>query len=566
MAHANNMCGCSVTASSLRLNSEDYARLETEGFGDIADAVEQEIEAIHGDSAAADDELSEETPVSQLAADNIPSPSSPLPRTRLSSNTSNRSGQSHESEPLDASPSPWLRVKHFYNHVLSPATSLPEDYYIASFLLEFTSFLVIVFGWSGFQREDEYSTSKGIQVDHIPGPLLLFLLLQFLMILIDRALYITRSLKLKLVYHYVSVILVHVLVFYTLPASTGRAFHSNPVLIVLYLLKVAYFLVSSYQIRSSYPSSVQRNVLTRHATFVSWLIFVIYKAIPFMYELRMLLDWSCIPTTLTLPYWHKMEDINGQLYLNRYQIRTLKRQNRSLGKAQPRFKKLLSGGLLFILLVFILWFPLLLMSLVNSNAVPNLPTSVDYQLQFDAYEPVFLMDALAPDPSIESGDYADLANKDSSGFVRSFSENDVQRVLLSPQSKAVWDISPSSRTRLLGVLRDTALGVTATLFWTIKRSVNEGVADTIVGSRKIQLPVEQQLQLLEVLSGNATRMALSGLLPSIMHLDKTDNAQIGNELPTTLQTFANCSFERLFEAGKEWFTLRQTSPHYVTRA
>eukprot|EP00045_Choanoeca_perplexa_P018139 m.279369 g.279369 ORF g.279369 m.279369 type:complete len:2344 (-) comp17729_c0_seq13:1260-8291(-) len=552
-----------VTASSLRLSDEDYLKLEAEGHGDIADAIKKEYEAIH----LSNDDV-DEIPVTERVSDDGDENSDadePLNLRRLSS-SSERSDDSGQNEDVDSSkPSTWLRVKHFYNHVLNPSTSSPEDYYIASFLLEFTSFLVIMFGWSGFQREDEYSTT-GIQVDHIPGPLLLFLLLQFFMILIDRALYITRSLKLKLIYHYVSVLLVHILVFYSLPATTGRAFRNNPVLITLYLLKAIYFLVSSYQIRSSYPSSVQRNVLTRSATFISWLIFVIYKAIPFMYELRMLLDWSCIPTTLTLPYWHKMEDINGQLYLNRYQILTLARQNRGLGNAQPRMKKILSGGLLFVLLVFVLWFPLLLMSLVNSNAVPNLPTTVDYQLQFDAYEPVFLMDALAPTISIESQDYSELAAKDSSGFVRSFNDNDVQRVLLSPQSKAVWDISPSSRQRLMDVLNDTALSVTATLFWTIKRPVNEGVADTIAGNRQIQLPSDQQLKLLDVLNGNATRIAIDGLLPSVMHLDKLDQAKLGTDLPKALQTFANCSFERSFEGGKEWFTLRQTSPHYATKS
>jgi hypothetical protein len=113
------------------------------------------------------------------------------------------------------------------------------------------------------------------------------------------------------------------------------------------------------------------------------------------------------------------------------------------------------------------------------------------------------------------------------------------------------------------VLKDTALAVTATVFWTIKRPVNEGVADTISGSRQVALLEEQQLQLLDVLNGNATRMNLNDLLPSVMHLDKSDTAQLGSTLPRDIRGFANCSFERLFEAGKEWFTLRQTSPHYV---
>eukprot|EP00730_Choanoeca_flexa_P018701 TRINITY_DN9110_c0_g1_i1.p1 TRINITY_DN9110_c0_g1~~TRINITY_DN9110_c0_g1_i1.p1 ORF type:complete len:901 (+),score=178.58 TRINITY_DN9110_c0_g1_i1:368-2704(+) len=522
-----------VRASSLRLSKEDYMILEAEGCGDIADEVMAEIDTTHGAE----------------------------PR-RLDSTSSESSSDSNQPPPKRTA---LVKLMHFYDHILNPATSLPEDYYIASFLLEFASFLVIVFGWDGFRREDEYSTSKGLQADHIPGTLLMFLLLQFLMILVDRALYITRSLKLKLIYHYVSVILIHFLFFYTVPSTTGRSFISNGVLIALYLLKVSYFLVSSYQIRASYPNSVQRNALTKHATFVGWLIFIIYKAIPFMLELRMLLDWSCIPTTLMLQHWHKMEDINGQLFLNRYQIRVREKQNRGLGQAQPRHKKILSGGLLFVLLIFVLWFPLLLMSLVNSNAVPNVPATVDLKLQFNAYEPVFVMDALASTPSIDGADYNQLVRKDDSGFVRSFGADDTQRMLFSPQSKSVWTVSPSSRERLMDVLSDENISVTATLMWSIQRPVKEGVASTITGSNAIDIPYKQQLRLRDILNGSRAAMRLNQLIPSAMHLDKTDRATIGTSLPESLQSYANCTLSRQYAQGREWFTLKQVSKHLATQ-
>ena len=38
------------------------------------------------------------------------------------------------------------------------------------------------------------------------------------------------------------------------------------------------------------------------------------QALPFIYELRQLLDWACTPTTLTLSDWFKLEDINMSLY------------------------------------------------------------------------------------------------------------------------------------------------------------------------------------------------------------------------------------------------------------
>ena len=41
----------------------------------------------------------------------------------------------------------------------------------------------------------------------------------------------------------------------------------------------------------------------------------IFAAVPFVYELRALLDWSCTATTLTLFDWLKLEDIHTSLFL-----------------------------------------------------------------------------------------------------------------------------------------------------------------------------------------------------------------------------------------------------------
>jgi len=40
----------------------------------------------------------------------------------------------------------------------------------------------------------------------------------------------------------------------------------------------------------------------------------IYRAIPFVYELRTLLDWICTPTTLIFFNWLTVEDIKTELY------------------------------------------------------------------------------------------------------------------------------------------------------------------------------------------------------------------------------------------------------------
>ena len=45
----------------------------------------------------------------------------------------------------------------------------------------------------------------------------------------------------------------------------------------------------------------------RHTNMFGWLGMLAFNAVPFIYELRALLDWSCTPTTLTLFDWLKLE-------------------------------------------------------------------------------------------------------------------------------------------------------------------------------------------------------------------------------------------------------------------
>ena len=63
----------------------------------------------------------------------------------------------------------------------------------------------------------------------------------------------------------------------------------------------------------------------------------VFSAIPFLYELRELLDWSCTATCLTLFDWLKLEDINTSLFFVTCNRRSRRRHR--LGERQPRWLK-----------------------------------------------------------------------------------------------------------------------------------------------------------------------------------------------------------------------------------
>jgi hypothetical protein len=49
------------------------------------------------------------------------------------------------------------------------------------------------------------------------------------------------------------------------------------------------------------------------------IIFRIYKAIPFLWEMKVILDWTVTKTSLDLFQWFKIDDAFNYLYYNRIQ-------------------------------------------------------------------------------------------------------------------------------------------------------------------------------------------------------------------------------------------------------
>jgi hypothetical protein len=97
----------------------------------------------------------------------------------------------------------------------------------------------------------------------------------------------------------------------------------------------------------------------------------VFRGVPFLYELKALLDWSVTRTTLTLVDWLKLEDIRASLY-NRQCDLIMRRTARKEGSAQPATPKFLIGFSLFLVVLALLWTPLLAFS--SSNPTFGIPS------------------------------------------------------------------------------------------------------------------------------------------------------------------------------------------------
>jgi piezo-type mechanosensitive ion channel component 1/2 len=81
------------------------------------------------------------------------------------------------------------------------------------------------------------------------------------------------------------------------------------VLRAIYLTKSISLALQALQLHHGIPnkSTLYRQFLTSKVTQVNYLGFRLYRALPFLYELRCVLDWSCTTTALTMYDWLKVQ-------------------------------------------------------------------------------------------------------------------------------------------------------------------------------------------------------------------------------------------------------------------
>ena len=127
-----------------------------------------------------------------------------------------------------------------------------------------------------------------------------------------------------------------------------RRFLENKPAILFYFLTAVYFAVSAYQIQTGYPKRVLGLFMMQSHAYINYLIwkgcaFILigyyasmlhiyelilvsssvlllncdlyrYMFVPFLFELRVLLDWLCVPTSLEWFQWLQIEDVTGALF------------------------------------------------------------------------------------------------------------------------------------------------------------------------------------------------------------------------------------------------------------
>ncbi|GAU96230.1 hypothetical protein RvY_07704-3 [Ramazzottius varieornatus] len=371
-----------------------------------------------------------------------------------------------------------VRVRHFFANLLEYSERINVNVYSWLFLCDFLCFVIVVsFYWAfGPDAGSGDNIKDYFEENRIPTAFLIILIVQFCLMIIDRALYLRKNLKGKLIFQIILVLIVHVVFFFYLPKETGRSFNRSTPVQLWYFVKCAYFLLSAFQIRCGYPTRILGNFLTTSYSYLNLYLFKIFIIIPFLMELRNIMDWIWTDTSMSMAEWLKLEDIYANMFVLKCWRMAEKRYPTPRGTRYMTFWKYLIGGGILLLFILIIWFPLILFSLTNAVGTTNEPQGCTIEINLGGYQPIYRASSKQPlkrytDTQYEEMlldfakpflDKTNLQNqaevKQAQSFIHQYGKEDVYLISLDADSSTTWAVSPPAEADIISYLSSNVNG------------------------------------------------------------------------------------------------------------
>ncbi|KAI1733340.1 piezo non-specific cation channel, r-Ras-binding domain-containing protein [Ditylenchus destructor] len=333
----------------------------------------------------------------------------PVESTQPSDNDESRAREKTDEED-DSKGSP---IAVFFSKLLHPKFRYIRDLYPLMFFLDMFCFAIVAISYSSFgEGSGSGQIINDIQSSRVPTTFVLMLVIIACMIVIDRGLYLRKAVVCKLIYQLFSVIALHIWIFFVLPSITKKEAAINTAARNLYVVKCIYFFVSAWQIRNGYPSLCVGNLLTHSYGLANMVLFKVFMAVPFLFELRTSIDWTWTDTSMPLFDYFNMENFYATIY-NLKCARTFEENFPApKGEAKGKAVKYMMGLPMILILIMTVLLPLLLFGLLNQIGEPAIPEAASLSISIEGFP----------------------------------------RALFRPESESFWQVSIETRRALYGQL------------------------------------------------------------------------------------------------------------------
>uniref|UniRef100_A0A673VEA5 Piezo type mechanosensitive ion channel component 2 n=1 Tax=Suricata suricatta TaxID=37032 RepID=A0A673VEA5_SURSU len=463
----------------------------------------------------------------------------------------------------------YVPIRQFFYNLIHPDYSAVTDVYVLMFLADTVDFVIIVFGFWAFGKHSAAADiTSSLSEDQVPGPFLVMVLIQFGTMVVDRALYLRKTVLGKVIFQVILVFGIHFWMFFILPGVTERKFSQNLVAQLWYFVKCVYFGLSAYQIRCGYPTRVLGNFLTKSYNYVNLFLFQGFRLVPFLTELRAVMDWVWTDTTLSLSSWICVEDIYAHIFILKCWRESEKRYPQPRGQKKKKVVKYGMGGMIIVLLICIVWFPLLFMSLIKSVAgVINQPLDVSVTITLGGYQPIFTMSAQQSQLKVMDQPKFNKFMKGAMQFLENYEKEDITVAELEGNSNSLWTISPPSKQKMISELMDPNSSFSVVFSWSIQRNMSLG-AKAEIATDKLSFPLKNitREHIAKMIAGNNTEssrtpVTIEKIYPYYVKAPSDSNSKPIKQLLSE-NNFMNITIilsrDNTTKSNSEWWVLNLT--------
>ncbi len=399
--------------------------------------------------------------------------------------------------------------------ILKPRILMPwRDYYALMFAADFACMLIAFYYWGDFMlgptsHNGDKNRNDRILMDMInhnliPRSLVNMLVFNTFMLLVDRALYVGKNYMGKLIMQVTTVVLFHWYIFFYLPfhypVSKGTEMYSLFGVRLWYAFKWVYWVASGLQLRYSYPPLRTETFLSSSYNIFASNLRMMFKYIPFIEELRTIVDWSMTPSALGVWAWLKLADISdrfhavqcGRAFQGSYYGR------HSFGQKFHQFSKYVQGVVFLVIFVLILWSPFLVFS-NPSVSEPNDVESITLSFAIKGFGVAFASFMTTEISAVNDEEFENLKTAEGVNAIE-MDKTFFSSAKFPFYSQTEQWTSSLNKDILLRALADTANPMSLVVSWSVHRKAFQDV-QTVYGSTETVLDKRSRSILEKMLFG-----------------------------------------------------------------